>query len=110
MIHLWTFSIDSTEHADFCFSLYQGAVGLAIWVPSVANQNKDSEPSSDTRNLSRGYSSLVATEDKDEGSWRRRNNGGDRELSIIETSVYSEAVNEETILEDIKVSRLFLFP
>ena len=80
----------------------QGAVGLAIWVPSVANQGKENE-ASDARSLGRGYSSLRPAEDKDEASWRRRNNAGDRELSVMENTAYSEAIDEDTLLEELKV-------
>lgn len=81
-----------------------GAVGLAIWVPSVANQGKETE-SSDSRSLARGYSSLVPTEDKDGVDWRCFKNGDDRELSVIENTSYSEAVTEDILLEDMKVSQ-----
>ncbi|PON47185.1 Chloride channel, voltage gated [Parasponia andersonii] len=81
-----------------------GAVGLAIWVPSVANQGKETE-ASDTRSLARGYSSLFPSEDKDEVNWRWLNNGDDRELSIIEHTTYAEAVNEDILLDDLKVSQ-----
>ncbi|KAM6552439.1 hypothetical protein CsatB_013201 [Cannabis sativa] len=80
-----------------------GAVGLAIWVPSVANVGKDAE-ASDKPTLGRGYSSLSPNEDKDEAGWRRNNNGDDRELSVIEKAAYSEAANEDILLEDLKVS------
>lgn len=65
-----------------------GAVGLAIWVPSVTNQNKETEVS-DTRNLVRGYSSLSAAE----------------ELSVIEKSADHEAVDEDMLLEELRVSK-----
>ncbi|XP_024018675.1 chloride channel protein CLC-f isoform X2 [Morus notabilis] len=80
-----------------------GAVGLAIWVPSVANQSKEAE-TSDSRNLARGCSSIVPVEDKDVG-WRRVNNGDDRELSVMENSAYFETVKEDILLEDLKVSQ-----
>ncbi|XP_007020306.2 PREDICTED: chloride channel protein CLC-f isoform X1 [Theobroma cacao] len=65
-----------------------GAVGLAIWVPSVTNQNKEPEVS-DTRNIARGYSSVTAAE----------------ELSVIEKVADNEVVDEDTLLEDLRVSR-----
>ncbi|XVF03512.1 hypothetical protein REPUB_Repub05bG0001300 [Reevesia pubescens] len=65
-----------------------GAVGLAIWVPSVTNQNKETEVS-DIRNLARGYSSFNAAE----------------ELSVIEKAADQEAIDEDTLLEDLRVSR-----
>ncbi|KAK3200204.1 hypothetical protein Dsin_023619 [Dipteronia sinensis] len=81
-----------------------GAVGLAIWVPSVANQAKETE-ASDSRTLARGYSSLSPHEDKNEGTWRRIDGDEDLELSVIENDADCEAINEDLILEEIKVSR-----
>lgn len=64
---------------------------------------------SDKPTLARGYSSLSPNEDKDEAGWRRHNDGDDRELSVIEKAAYSEAANEDILLEDLKVySRLLL--
>ncbi|XVF70997.1 hypothetical protein PTKIN_Ptkin11bG0206600 [Pterospermum kingtungense] len=65
-----------------------GAVGLAIWVPSVTNQNKETE-ASDTRNLAKGYSSVSAAE----------------ELSVIEKADDHEAVDEDVLLEELRVSK-----
>ncbi|GLT26453.1 hypothetical protein SLA2020_015160 [Shorea laevis] len=65
-----------------------GAVGLAIWVPSVTNQNKETE-APDARSSPRGYSSLSAAE----------------ELAIIESAADHEAVNEDMLLENLKVAR-----
>ncbi|CAK7323904.1 unnamed protein product [Dovyalis caffra] len=56
-----------------------GAVGLAIWVPSVAEHGKENE-TSDTRSLARGYSSLSNDTDDEE-------------------------INEDLLLEDLKVSK-----
>ncbi|EEF33157.1 chloride channel protein CLC-f isoform X1 [Ricinus communis] len=80
-----------------------GAVGLAIWVPSVTNQAKETEASS-TRTLTRGYSSLSNSEDKNE-IWRRIDDGDDLELSVIENASDHEAINEDLLLDDLKVSR-----
>ncbi|KAL5577735.1 hypothetical protein UlMin_019434 [Ulmus minor] len=77
-----------------------GAVGLAIWVPSVANQAKETE-TSDTRGSGRGYSSISPVENKDEVSWRRANNEDDLELSVIENA----AISEDILLEELKVSQ-----
>lgn len=70
----------------------------------MANQGKETE-ASDTRSSGRGsgYSSLLPSEDKDGVSWRRQNNGDDQELSVIENPAYFEAVNEDILLEDLKV-------
>ncbi|CAL1365688.1 unnamed protein product [Linum trigynum] len=73
-----------------------GAVGLAIWVPSVANQPKEPELS-DTRVLTRGYSSISNSDDK---------GGDDLELCIMQNSADHEAVLEDLLLEDLKVSRV----
>ena len=71
---------------------------MAIWVPSVANQAKETE-TSDTRGSGRGYSSISPVENKDEVSRRRVNNEDDLELSVIE----SAAISEDIILEELKV-------
>ncbi|XP_043689640.1 chloride channel protein CLC-f [Telopea speciosissima] len=81
-----------------------GAVGLAIWVPSVANQSKESEVS-DTRNLSRGYSSISHAEDKNQAIWRRTDDGNDLELSVIRNAVDHGTINEDILLDDLKVSQ-----
>ncbi|CAN1197208.1 Chloride channel protein CLC-f [Linum perenne] len=82
-----------------------GAVGLAIWVASVFNQPKEAE-SSDTRVLGRGYSSVSNSDDKHEPHWRRNEYGDDLELSVMQNSVEHEAVLEDFLLEDLKVSRV----
>ncbi|KAK9268379.1 hypothetical protein L1049_000128 [Liquidambar formosana] len=81
-----------------------GAVGLAIWVPSVTNQAKETEPS-DSRSLARGYSFLSPVENKNEGIWRRTDGGDDLELSAIGNGADHEAINEDVLLEDLKVSQ-----
>lgn len=80
-----------------------GAVGLAIWVPSVANQAKETD-ASDKRTLARGYSSLSPMEDKNEVLWRRTDGADELELSVVENAADSEAA-EEMLLEELKVSR-----
>lgn len=80
-----------------------GAVGLAIWVPSVTNQVKEIE-ASHPRNLAKGYSFLSSAEDKQEGIWRQTDGGDDLELSVI-GKVGDEAINEDVLLEDLKVSQ-----
>ncbi|KAK9072213.1 hypothetical protein SSX86_008645 [Deinandra increscens subsp. villosa] len=76
-----------------------GAVGLAIWVPSVANQSKESE-GSDTR---KGYSMLKPV-DKFE-NWRQTGDIDDLELCIMGPDDNHEAIDEDIILEDLKVSQ-----
>ncbi|KAK4276400.1 hypothetical protein QN277_019348 [Acacia crassicarpa] len=78
-----------------------GAVGLAIWVPSVTNQVKEND-APDSRSLARGYTS-VAPEDNDGGNLRQTNGNG-LELSIVGNAVDLEAVDEELLLENLKVS------
>lgn len=80
------------------FGHNQGAVGLAIWVPSVANQPKETE-ALDTRASGHGYSSLSPVEDKSESIWRRN----DVELPVLENAVDHEAVGEDAILDPLKV-------
>lgn len=90
----------------FLFSLLltyaQGAVGLAIWVPSVTKQTKEIE-SSDKRGLARGYTSLSPSERKDGTSWRYDNGDNDLELSEVVTPSGHESNYEDNILEDLKV-------
>ncbi|KAG1327326.1 chloride channel protein CLC-f [Cocos nucifera] len=82
-----------------------GAVGLAIWVPSVANQSKDGDIL-ESRSHGRGYSSLSSAEDKNEAVWRRPDGGDDFELSTIETGIHQHgAINEEMLLDELKVSQ-----
>ncbi|KAK2385865.1 chloride channel protein CLC-f [Trifolium repens] len=73
-----------------------GAVGLAIWVPSVANQAKESD-APDKRKMSRGYSSISHTEDNDDG------NG--LELCIVGDGSELEEIDEELLLDNLKVSQ-----
>ncbi|KAM7252427.1 hypothetical protein ACFE04_024310 [Oxalis oulophora] len=73
-----------------------GAVGLAIWVPSVTNQSKENDQS-DGLSPVKGYSSLSPREDNDIGD--------DLELAVIEGDDSQEAVVEEVLLEKLKVSR-----
>ncbi|KAF5727867.1 Chloride channel F isoform 2 [Tripterygium wilfordii] len=79
-----------------------GAVGLAIWVPSVANQSRETE-ASDAHGSTRGYASLSATEDKNELTWGRVDNGDDLDLSVMHNTDH-ESVTEDVVLEDLKVS------
>ncbi|KAL2495778.1 Chloride channel protein CLC-f [Forsythia ovata] len=82
-----------------------GAVGLAIWVPSVTTQPKDSE-ASDTKVLPRGYSVLSPVEDKnEEDTWRQTGEGKDIELSVIGISSNHEQMDVDILLEDSKVSQ-----
>ncbi|KAJ0986976.1 hypothetical protein J5N97_005332 [Dioscorea zingiberensis] len=82
-----------------------GAVGLAIWVPSVANQLKNSE-ALETRVHGRGYSSLSSDEHKNEASRKQPDGSEDMELSILETHDHHQGTtNEEKLLEDLKVSQ-----
>ncbi|CAO2040901.1 unnamed protein product [Urochloa humidicola] len=80
-----------------------GAVGLAIWVPSVVNQPNDSEPSG-VRTPRRGYSS-ISSEDRN-GSSKRADGVDELELSIIQSDINNYgASNEEMLLDDLKVSQ-----
>ncbi|KAF6155348.1 hypothetical protein GIB67_019874 [Kingdonia uniflora] len=84
-----------------------GAVGLAIWVPSVANQPKESEVS-DTRGLTRGYSSISHVEDKNDVDWRGTDDVRDLELSVIGNAVEGETISEDVVLNYLKVSQAML--
>lgn len=74
---------------------------MAIWVPSVANQAKETD-ASDKRTLARGYSSLSPMEDKNEVLWRRTDGADELELTVVENAADSEAA-EEMLLEELKV-------
>ncbi|OVA04144.1 CBS domain [Macleaya cordata] len=82
-----------------------GAVGLAIWVPSIANQPKESEVS-DTRGVSRGYSSISHAEDKNGDIWNQTHDGNDLELSVIGNADVHEIISQDMILDDLKVSQV----
>ncbi|RDX62620.1 Chloride channel protein CLC-f [Mucuna pruriens] len=73
-----------------------GAVGLAIWVPSVANQVKESD-TPDTSNSARGYSSISHAEDA--------NDGNGLELSIVGDGADLEAIDKELLLDNLQVSQ-----
>ncbi|KAG8072167.1 hypothetical protein GUJ93_ZPchr0006g43141 [Zizania palustris] len=81
-----------------------GAVGLAIWVPSVVNQPNDGK-SSGYRTPRRGYSS-VSSEDRNSSSWRQDDSVNDLELSSVRTDINNYGIyNEEMLLDDLKVSQ-----
>lgn len=81
-----------------------GAVGLAIWVPSVTKQTKEID-SSDKRGLGRGYASLSPSERKDGAPWRYNNGNNDLELSAVVNPSDHESNYEDNLLEDLKVSQ-----
>lgn len=74
---------------------------MAIWVPSVTNQAKEND-TPDSKSSARGYSSLTHAEDNGEGNWRQTNGDG-LELSVIGNAVDLEAIDEELLLENLKV-------
>ncbi|KAL8215666.1 hypothetical protein R6Q57_022503 [Mikania cordata] len=76
-----------------------GAVGLAIWVPSVANQSKEYE-GSDTK---KGYA-MLSPVDKFE-AWRQTGDAEDLELCVMGADGIHESIDEDIILEDLKVSQ-----
>ncbi|XP_047317609.1 chloride channel protein CLC-f-like [Impatiens glandulifera] len=82
-----------------------GAVGLAIWVPSVTNQPKEGE-TSDSRNWTRGYSPLSPTGDENKGIWRHTNDSNGLELTVVQNNTDLETIDEDIILEDMKVSQV----
>ncbi|KAG8365210.1 hypothetical protein BUALT_Bualt18G0080700 [Buddleja alternifolia] len=81
-----------------------GAVGLAIWVPSVTAQPKETD-ASDTKSSPRGYSVLSPTEDKNEDIWRQAGERDDIELSVIGTSSNYQSIDVDILLENTKVSQ-----
>ncbi|KAH7674250.1 Chloride channel voltage gated protein [Dioscorea alata] len=82
-----------------------GAVGLAIWVPSIANQSKNSE-SSDKKVPGHGYSTALSARDKSGVIRRQPDEVDDMELSVIETDRHHIGIsNEENLLDGLKVSQ-----
>ncbi|KAL8137553.1 hypothetical protein V2J09_003554 [Rumex salicifolius] len=79
-----------------------GAVGLAIWVPSVANQRSKTD-AHETKNSGKGYSP-VSRHEAEEIPNRDTGDDNHLELSIIGSSALHGATNEDVILEDLKVS------
>ncbi|KAF8031310.1 hypothetical protein BT93_D0491 [Corymbia citriodora subsp. variegata] len=73
-----------------------GAVGLAIWVPSVTNQAKETE-ASDARTPRRGYSYLSHMEDKSDTE--------EHGLELPPIDAQCEMDNEDALLADLKVSQ-----
>lgn len=81
-----------------------GAVGLAIWVPSVVNQPNDGE-SSGFRAPMRGYS-LVSLQDRNSSVWTRSDSVDDLELTISQSGLRNYGTyQEEVLLDDLKVSQ-----
>ncbi|KAL0916011.1 hypothetical protein M5K25_013487 [Dendrobium thyrsiflorum] len=78
-----------------------GAVGLAIWVPSVANLSKDCSVVETSAN-GRGYSSLSFSEEKNDAVCR---DGDDLELSVLETEMQLHGIYNEALLDELKVSQ-----
>ncbi|XP_027330257.1 chloride channel protein CLC-f isoform X2 [Abrus precatorius] len=81
-----------------------GAVGLAIWVPSVTNLGKESD-NPDTSNSVRGYSSISRAEGVDEDNWRQANDGNGLELCIVGDGADLEAIDKDLLLENLQVSQ-----
>lgn len=80
-----------------------GAVGLAIWVPSVTNESKDTEPS-DPKSSARNYSVISPVEDKnEEGIWGQAGEGKEMELSVVGNPSNCAGMDGELLLEDLKV-------
>ncbi|CAN6450562.1 unnamed protein product [Victoria cruziana] len=80
-----------------------GAVGLAIWVPSVANQPKDIELSE--RGAGRAYTTLSTIEDKNPISWHHSDGVSNVELSHVGNPVDHEMMKDDAVLDGLKVSQ-----
>uniref|UniRef100_A0A803N9A9 Chloride channel protein n=1 Tax=Chenopodium quinoa TaxID=63459 RepID=A0A803N9A9_CHEQI len=74
-----------------------GAVGLAIWVPSVANQRNET----DSRNPTRGYSFVFPRDDAEDPD---KGTGDHLELSVMKDSHFLRSIDEEVSLDGLKVS------
>ncbi|KAL8505369.1 hypothetical protein ACS0TY_016561 [Phlomoides rotata] len=79
-----------------------GAVGLAIWVPSVAAQPKETDTSA--TKTTRSYSAISPTEDKNDEIGRQNGERDDIELSVIGSSNYSQR-DLDILLDNMKVSQ-----
>ncbi|XP_073307286.1 chloride channel protein CLC-f-like isoform X1 [Primulina huaijiensis] len=80
-----------------------GAVGLAIWVPSVTTQQKETEVL-DTKHSRLAYSILSPSEDKSEDTRRITGERDDIELSIIGNASKYQPTYVEILLDNLKVS------
>ncbi|KAL0310889.1 UNVERIFIED_CONTAM: Chloride channel protein CLC-f [Sesamum angustifolium] len=81
-----------------------GAVGLAIWVPSVTTPAKETEVS-DTKSTARGYHVVSPVEGENEGIWRQTGERDDIELSLICTSSNYQPTDIDILLETMKVAQ-----
>ncbi|XP_052116428.1 chloride channel protein CLC-f-like [Arachis duranensis] len=91
-------------HAHFLIGCFPGAVGLAIWVPSVTNRKKEIDNKSDTRNSPKGYSP-VSPADENEDNWRQANAADGLELSVVSDAADHEAIDKKLHLKNLKVSQ-----
>ncbi|KAG5047717.1 hypothetical protein AAZX31_06G299900 [Glycine max] len=80
-----------------------GAVGLAIWVPSVTNRVKESE-TPDSSKSARGYSPISHAGYDNEDNWRQANDGNDLELRIVD-GTNLEPIDKELLLDNLQVSQ-----
>ncbi|KAL7143003.1 hypothetical protein ABFS83_08G162100 [Erythranthe nasuta] len=81
-----------------------GAVGLAIWVPSVTTQPKETEVS-DTKSSPHGYSVVSPSEDKNEDIRRQNGERDDIELTVIRSFSDYQPIDIDILLENMKVSQ-----
>ncbi|KAL7103257.1 hypothetical protein ACP275_08G169000 [Erythranthe tilingii] len=81
-----------------------GAVGLAIWVPSVTTQPKETEVS-DTKNSPHGYSVVSPSEDQNEDIRIQNGERDDIELTVIRNFSDYQPIDIDILLENMKVSR-----
>ena len=107
MIHVMFFcfaiAFSNLTHILLFGSLKQGAVGLAIWVPSVVNQPNDGE-SSEFGATMRGYS-LVSPQDKRSSILTRSDGVDELELTISQSDLRNYTYKDEMLLDDLKVWR-----
>ena len=83
---------------------------MAIWVPSVTNQVKESQ-TPDSSKSARGYSPISHAGDDNEDNWRQANDGNDLELSIVGDGTDLEPIDKELLLDNLQVEkRFFTFP
>ena len=75
----------------------------------MTNKAKESDTQKpDARKSPRGYSSISHAEDNDEGNWRHASDGDGLELCVVGDAADLEAIDEELLLENLKVEKNIL--
>lgn len=83
-----------------------GAVGLAIWVASIANQSKDTE-SGDAQGSLHAYLALTdnGVEQNGQNILRKTGDANEVELCIVSDGIGADVITDDDLLHDVKVSQ-----